>query len=118
MADVFNYLPMLEGEEMVYVQNMIKDLSDEKAKQFASVYSSRRKDPQIILITTIIGFVGIAGIQRFLLEQIGMGILYLLTGGLCWIGTIVDLVNYKKLTYEYNFKIANEVSMIIRSRAS
>ncbi len=118
MADVFNFLPMLEGEEMVYVQGMIKDMSDEQAKQFAAVYSSRRKDPQIILITTIIGFIGIAGIQRFLLEQIGMGILYLLTGGLCWIGTIVDLVNYKKMTYEYNFKIANEVAMIIRSRAS
>ena len=117
MADVFNYLPMLEGEELMYVQHLIKDLSDDQAKQFAMIYSARRKDPQIILITCLVGFLGIAGIHRFLLEQIGMGILYILTGGLCWIGTIVDLVNYKKLTYEYNLKIANDVSMIIKSRS-
>jgi hypothetical protein len=28
--------------------------------------------------------------------------LYLFTGGLCLIGTIVDLVNYKRLATDYN----------------
>ena len=31
-----------------------------------------------------------------------MGILYFLTGGLCLIGTIVDLVNHRSLAFEYN----------------
>lgn len=37
-----------------------------------------------------------------------MGILYLLTGGLCLIGTIIDAVNHKKLTNEFNQKMAME----------
>ena len=56
-------------------------------------------------ITNYDGFIGIGGIQRFLLGQIGMGILYLLTWGLCGIGTIIDLINYKKLTLERNQEI-------------
>lgn len=37
-------------------------------------------------------FFGALGIHRFYLGHIGMGILYLLTGGLCGIGVIVDLI--------------------------
>lgn len=77
-------------------------------------YMSRRKDPTNILIFALIGFVGIAGIHRFVLGQTGMGILYLLTGGLCLIGTIVDLVNHKKLALESNIKTAQQVSMLIK----
>ena len=62
----------------------------------------------MILILTLIGFFGFAGLHRFILGQIGLGILYLLTAGLCFIGTIVDLVNYKSLAYEYNVRIAHE----------
>jgi hypothetical protein len=39
-----------------------------------------------------------------------MGILYFFTAGLCFIGTIVDLINHKQIALEYNIKIANEVS--------
>ena len=46
--------------------------------------------------------------QRFYLEHVGFGVLYLLTCGLCFIGTIVDVINYKKLTSEANLKIAQE----------
>ncbi|MDV3310093.1 MAG: TM2 domain-containing protein [Cyclobacteriaceae bacterium] len=107
MAKIIDVLPELQGEEMAYVQNLIKDMDDEKARSFAVVYRARRKDPQLILITALLGFVGFAGIHRFLIDQVGMGILYLLTVGICWIGTIVDLVNYQKLAFEYNMKVAN-----------
>jgi hypothetical protein len=40
--------------------------------------------------------------------QIGMGILYLFTGGLCIVGTIVDTINHKKLAFEYNQQMAIE----------
>ncbi len=113
MAKVTDVLPELAGEEMVYVQNLIKDWADEKARNFANVYRTRRRDPQMILILTIIGFLGIAGVQRFITDQIGMGLLYFFTAGLCFIGTIIDLVNYQKLAFEYNQKKANEVAMII-----
>jgi TM2 domain-containing membrane protein YozV len=114
MARVIDVLPEITGEEMLYIQSLLKDMDDEKARTFASVYRSRRKDPQMILITTLLGFVGLAGVHRFIIGQIGMGLLYLFTGGLCLIGTIVDLVNHQKLAFENNRKTANEVQALIR----
>jgi len=37
-------------------------------------------------------FFGFLGVHRFMKGDIGMGILYLLTGGLCGIGVIIDLI--------------------------
>ncbi len=115
MANVLELMPMLQGDELVYVQNVIKDMTDEQAKMFANVYNARRKDPQLVLLLAALGFIGIGGVQRFALSQIGMGLLYLLTGGLCLIGTIVDMVNYKRLAFEYNVLAAAEVSKIVKS---
>ena len=89
-------------------------MDDEKARSFASVYRTRRKDPQVILITALLGLVVLAGVHRFIMGQIGMGLLYLFTGGLCLIGTIVDLVNHQKLAFEHNQKMANEVLSMVR----
>jgi len=114
MATVLKLLPELQGQEMAYVQNLIKDMANDEAQLFANIYRTRRRDPQLILITTILGFFVIAGIQRFLVNQIGMGLLYLFTGGLCLIGTIVDLVNYQTLAFDYNRKIADEVSLMTK----
>ena len=109
MANIFNYLPEVMGEEQMFIGRMINDMSDEDAQQFANIYRVRRKDPQTILLLTLVGFLGIAGVQRFIVDQIGMGILYLLTGGLCMIGTIVDLINYKKIALEYNMLQAQQI---------
>ncbi len=114
MANVMQLMPYLEGEEMIFVQGIIKDMNDNQALLFANAYSSRRKDPMLILLTACLGFFVIAGIHRFILGQIGMGLLYLFTGGLCVIGTIVDLVNYKKLSFEYNQNIAQEVAFLAK----
>lgn len=114
MARVIDVLPELSGEEMLYVQSLLKDMDDEKARTFAGVYRSRRKDPQVILITALLGLVVVAGVHRFIMGQIGMGLLYLFTLGLCFIGTIVDLVNHQKLAFEHNQKIANEVLQLVR----
>lgn len=113
MAKLYDYLPEIDGEEAVYVQRIIDGMTKEQASKFAHVYRSRRKDPQTILITCILGFFLIAGIHRLILNQIGMGILYILTGGLCLIGTVVDLINYKDLTFEYNRDIAQEVRSLV-----
>lgn len=114
MAKVIDVLPELSGEEMLYVQALIKDMDNEKAQTFAGVYRARRKDPQVILLTALLGLVILAGVHRFIMGQIGMGLLYLFTGGLCLIGTIVDLVNYQKLAFEHNQKMANEVLAMVR----
>lgn len=115
MANIFELMPMLQGEELTYVQNIIKDMNEEQQRLFANVYNVRRKDPQLILLLAIVGFIGIAGIHRFVVGQIGMGLLYLLTCGLCFIGTIVDLINYKRIAFEHNMMIALEVSKVIKA---
>ncbi len=100
---------------MVFVQGLIKDLNDNQAQLFANMYLSRRKDPQLILLTALLGFIVIAGVHRFLLGSIGMGLLFLFTAGLCFIGTIVDLVNYKKLAFEYNSKQAQQLAVMVKA---
>lgn len=113
MARMIDYLPEIEGDEAAYISKLMQPMDEEAAKRFANVYRARRKDPQIILLTAVIGFLGVAGVHRFLIGQVGMGILYLLTGGLCLIGTIVDMINYKNLAFEYNRDIAREVDSLV-----
>ncbi|MDI1323498.1 MAG: TM2 domain-containing protein [Algoriphagus sp.] len=115
MANVLRHLPELEGMELGYIQGLMKNMDEDQASLFAQVYRARRKDAQMILILTLIGFFGFAGLHRFILGQVGLGILYILTLGLCFIGTIVDLVNYKSLAYEYNIKMAHETLAMISS---
>jgi TM2 domain-containing membrane protein YozV len=95
-------------EEMMYLKELITNLNEEEQKTFAMIYSGKRRDPQHLLLFTILGFFGVAGVQRFVTNQIGMGIVYFLTAGFCFIGTIIDLVNYKSLANEYNHKMALE----------
>ena len=109
MAQMIDYLPQLEGDEARYIRKLMQKMDDDTAQRFANVYRARRKDPQTIMLAAVLGFVFAAGIHRFILGQIGMGILYLFTGGLCLVGTIVDLINYKNMTFEYNRDVAREI---------
>jgi TM2 domain-containing membrane protein YozV len=115
MANVLLHLPELQGMELNHVQMLIKDFNDKQAQNFAMIYRARRRDPQMILLTCLVGFLGFAGIHRFLVNQIGMGILYFFTAGLCFIGTIVDAVNYQSIAFEYNRQIAGEVAPLVKS---
>jgi len=115
MANILQLMPYLEGEELMYIQQLIKDFNDDLAQQFAAVYNSRRKDPTTIMLLALLGFLGIAGVHRFMLNQIAMGIIYFFTVGLCFIGTIIDLVNYKKLAFEYNSRQAQQVASLVKN---
>ncbi len=110
---VLLHIPGIEAEEMMMLINTLQQYSEEKQNMFLSVYKSKRKDPQMILIMTLIGLLGVAGIHRFFMNHIGMGILYLLTAGVCYIGTIIDLVNYKKISLEFNSTQIVETSRLV-----
>ncbi|GAB1349765.1 TM2 domain-containing protein [Ignavibacteriales bacterium] len=114
MARVQDFLPTASFEEMNFLESYFSRFTDDQAKEFAMIYSQKRKDAQTVMILTVLGFFVAGGIQRFYLGQIGMGILYLFTGGLCFIGTIMDLVNNKTLTNDFNMKAAQEVAMMMR----
>lgn len=118
MAEIFNFIPEAQGQEMMFLKEITADLSEDQLVSFATLYRARRRDPQIILLVTILGFVVVAGVQRFLVGQIGMGLLYLFTAGLCFIGTIIDLINYQDLAFEYNRKVAIEAKNMFRTRSA
>ena len=117
MANVMELLPEIPASEQVAISGIVNGLPENSEPSFAMAYRAQRKDETTVLLLTLVGFVAVAGVQRFFLGQIGMGLLYLFTAGLCFIGTIIDVVNHKKLTNEHNVKIANEISMNLRSSA-
>lgn len=110
----FMALPGITPQEYSYLQTATNGLSEQQVRTFLMMYSGKRKTPSDMLIFALIGFLGIGGIQRFVAGQIGMGILYFLTLGLCYIGTIIDVINHKELAFEYNQKMVFESLQMVR----
>ena len=69
--------------------------------KFSMISTIEMKDPTTILLVSI--FLGGLGIDRFMLGDTGMGILKLLTCGVCGILTIIDWFTVSKKTKELNF---------------
>ena len=113
--NLINLVPSIEGEELVYLQMLTKELGEEQLVNFIALYNGKRKKTDQILLGCVLGFVCVAGIQRFMVGQTGMGLLFLFTGGFCFIGTILDTINHKRLTFEYNQKMAREGMAMVYS---
>lgn len=114
-ADLMMHIPAVEADELAYLQSFTSNLPEDKLQLFIAIYNGRRKKPETILLCCLLGFVLAGGIQRFVIGQIGMGILYFFTGGLCLIGTIVDTINHKQLAFEYNQQMAVETMGMLKS---
>ena len=110
----FMALPGITPQEYSYLQTATNGLTEQQVRTFLMIYSGKRKNPSDMLIFALIGFIGVGGIQRFVSGQIGMGILYVLTLGLCYIGTIVDVINHKNLAFEHNQKMVFESLQMVR----
>ena len=86
------------AEKIVYLKEKIRTMDEEK---FSLLTTVEMKDPTTVLLISI--FLGVLGIDRFMIGDTGMGILKLLTGGCCGILTIVDWFTISKKTKELNF---------------
>ena len=73
--------------------------ADENKFQLATM--TEVKDSTTMLIISL--FLGSLGVDRFMLGEIGAGVLKLLTGGVCGILTIIDWFTVVKKTKELNF---------------
>ena len=113
--DLIMMIPAIEPDELMFVQQVLKEIPAGKEQQFIALYNARRKKASDILIGCLVGFIGVNGVQRFMVGQVGMGILFLFTGGLCIIGTIVDIINHRRLAFEFNQKAAFESAAIVKS---
>lgn len=106
-------LPGISPEEFSYLRSATTGLTDQELNGFLMIYQSKRRSPDDMLLYCVLGFF-IPGLSRFLINQIGMGILYFFTYGLCAIGTIIDLVNYKSLAFEFNQRMVFESLQLVK----
>ena len=102
-------------DEYSFLHHASAGLTQNQLQTFMLVYNNRRKNPNDILMLTLLGFFGFAGIQRFLTGQIVLGLLFFFTGGFLGIGTIIDAFNYKSITNDYNRHLAYECYNIARA---
>ncbi|WP_300344067.1 NINE protein [Nesterenkonia sp.] len=65
-------------------------------------YDGPQKDPGIALVLTILGFFFVAGLQYFYLGKHLKGLLFLLTIGFLYIGTIISLFTIGGATRKVN----------------
>ncbi|MEN9959076.1 MAG: hypothetical protein RLZZ474_1320 [Bacteroidota bacterium] len=111
-----NILPQLASLDLAEANSLtpiLQGMSEEQQTQFMSIYLSKRRDPVLILICTLAGFVCFAGLQRFITDRIGLGLLYFFTGGFLLVGTIIDLFRYKSIARTYNEKVAYQTASIL-----
>ncbi|MFA7672831.1 MAG: TM2 domain-containing protein [Clostridia bacterium] len=85
-------------DKLYEISERLNSMSDEQIRRFTYV---EFKDPVTYLLISI--FIGELGIDRFLMNDIGMGILKLLTGGLCGILWIYDICTIQTKVKEMNY---------------
>jgi TM2 domain-containing membrane protein YozV len=113
MQQMLMMLPDLQPEELAFLQDLTRNMSEKDQEQFLFMYRSKRKDKTTMLLLAAIGFLGVAGIHRIISGDIVLGILYLFTLGFCFVGTIIDIININQITNDFNRKQASETAQIM-----
>ena len=88
-----------EASQIPFITKKLNELSDD---QVMVVSTADYKEPMTLLIVSL--FFGGLGVDRFMLGEIGMGVLKLLTLGGLGIWTIIDLFNIMSKTRKKNFE--------------
>lgn len=86
-------------EEMMYIQQQLTILPDEKVMALMALDF---QSPTLLLLVSI--FVGSLGIDRFLIGDVIMGVLKLITGGGCGTWWLIDLFLITDMTKKKNFQ--------------
>ncbi len=87
------------SEKLIYMKNKMFEMDENK---FELVSTVDLKSPQIIMLVSI--FLGELGVDRFMIGDIGMGILKLFTGGLCGILWLYDFFTIAERVKKINFE--------------
>lgn len=88
-----------KAQDAMIIREKLLALDDSKQQ---AIFMVELKDPTMMLIISI--FLGYLGIDRFMLGDVPMGILKLLTCGLCGILVIIDWIQIMDRTKEKNFQ--------------
>ena len=89
-----NYNPQ---PQQVIIQNIISNTNNSDKPTYVAANKKSHKSRIVALLLCI--FVGYLGLHHFYAGKIGMGVLYLLTGGLFCIGWFYDIFKILSGTY-------------------
>ena len=94
-----------EPSAIPVIRQKLENASDDT---MVALQATELKDPTTILLVSI--FLGSLGIDRFMIGDIGIGVLKLLTLGLCGILTIIDWFTISRKAKQINL---SKISMIV-----
>ncbi len=87
-----------DAAQIPILREKLKNASDE---QYLAVQTQSYIDPTVTTIISVL--LGELGIDRFMVGDIGMGVLKLLTGGLCGVLWFIDIFTISKKVKNKNF---------------
>jgi len=88
------------------IQKQLEAVEDSKS---GAILGLSLQKPTVILIIAIL-----LGWDRFFLDDVGLGIVKVITCYGCGIWWLVDIFSAKKRTYEYNYRKFNEALMLTK----
>jgi TM2 domain-containing membrane protein YozV len=62
----------------------------------------QQKNLGVAYLLLLPSFFGLAGMHRFYLGRVGSGLIWLLTGGFCGIGTLIDAIMMSRMVDDTN----------------
>ena len=88
-------------------QQMTAGLTPEQKNYFQARYAAESKDRTTLLLVSI--FLGKFGVDRFMMDDVPMGLLKLFTLGCCGVLWIIDICTITKRIDEYNRLKAQQI---------
>ena len=95
------------------LQMFQQGMTDQQRMIFLAQYGSEKKDRTVALILSVL--LGYLGVDRFYLGDIGIGLLKLLTAGLCGLLWIIDWFLIMGNADVYNRRKAHEIAAAVRA---
>jgi hypothetical protein len=94
--------PMMQAE----IQKQLEEVDDSKSGMLLG--GSYQKPSLILIIAILLGW------DRFFLDDIGLGVVKILTGFGCGVWWLIDIFSAKKRTYEFNYKKFQQALMLAK----
>ncbi len=109
----------MAGESMV-LKSAKSELTTDQRLMFDNEYEKKKKSKLAAYLLWF--FLGFLGVHKFYLKKVGMGIVYIFTGGLFFIGWIIDVFIMSSQIDKANEVVAKdtllEVKMLTKSQKS
>ncbi len=96
---IFSNREYFPSSKLVYLKSQLAKADDRK---FDLISTINLKSPQIITLVSL--FLGIFGVDRFMIGNIAIGVLKLFTGGLCGILWLYDFFTISERVKKRNFE--------------